>query len=94
MYRGYGLGAAMRLFFVSSGPSPPHLEKMYAFWSSVMLTSGRYKGNPVYTHRKVAGIQPTMFGSWLDLFEATSAELLSPRLPIGSRAPRGASAKA
>jgi hemoglobin len=54
---------------------PAHLEKMYAFWSSVMLTSGRYKGDPVYTHRKVAGIEPTMFGSWLDLFEATSTEL-------------------
>jgi hemoglobin len=38
------------------------------------------KGNPVYTHRKVAGIQPTMFGSWLDLFEATSAELLVPEV--------------
>ena len=24
-----------------------HLEKLIAFWSSVMLTSGRYKGNPV-----------------------------------------------
>lgn len=23
----------------------PHLERMYAFWSSVMLTSGRYHGN-------------------------------------------------
>jgi len=25
----------------------PHLNKMYAFWSSVMLTTGRYKGNPL-----------------------------------------------
>jgi len=23
---------------------------MYAFWSSVMLTTGRYKGNPVVKH--------------------------------------------
>ena len=28
----------------------PHLTKMYAFWSSMMLTSGRYKGNPVAIH--------------------------------------------
>lgn len=28
---------------------PAHLQKMYAFWSSVMLTSGRYKGDPVGT---------------------------------------------
>jgi len=54
---------------------PAHLEKMYAFWSSVMLTSGRYKGDPVSTHRNVAGIVPPMFGNWLDLFEATAAEL-------------------
>ena len=34
---------------------PAHLEKMYAFWSSVMLTSGRYKGNPLAVHLKVEG---------------------------------------
>jgi hemoglobin len=57
---------------------PAHLEKMYVFWSSVMLTSGRYKGNPVATHRKIAGIAPPLFGNWLDLFEATAAELFVP----------------
>ncbi len=25
----------------------PHLATMHDFWSSIMLTSGRYKGNPV-----------------------------------------------
>jgi hemoglobin len=59
---------------------PAHLEKMYAFWSSVMLTSGRYKGNPVYTHRKVAGIEPGMFRNWLELFAATAAELFVPEV--------------
>jgi hemoglobin len=57
---------------------PTHLEKMYAFWSSVMLTSGRYKGDPVSAHRKITGVQPPMFGNWLDLFEATAAELFVP----------------
>lgn len=59
---------------------PAHLDKMYAFWSSVMLTSGRYKGNPVSTHRKVAGVAPPLFGDWLDLFEATAAELFVPAI--------------
>jgi len=59
---------------------PTHLEKMYAFWSSVMLTSGRYKGNPVATHRTVAGIAPPLFGNWLDLFEATASELFIPAI--------------
>ncbi len=57
---------------------PEHLKKMYAFWSSVMLTSGRYKGDPVSTHRKVSGVEPPMFGNWLDLFEATAIELFVP----------------
>ncbi len=59
---------------------PQHLEQMYAFWSSVMLTSGRYQGDPVGTHRSVAGVEPPMFGNWLDLFEATAAELFIPPL--------------
>src|SRR5579863_10246013 len=57
---------------------PWHLQKMYAFWSSVMLTSGRYKGDPVSTHRKVTAIEPPMFGNWLDLFVVTAAELFVP----------------
>ncbi len=54
---------------------PAHLRKMYAFWSSVMLTSGRYKGNPVAVHAAVAGISPELFPLWLDLFEATARDL-------------------
>ena len=54
---------------------PVHLEKMYAFWSSVMLTTGRYKGNPLAVHRKVSGIAPPLFGNWLDLFEAAAVDL-------------------
>ena len=40
----------------------PHLAKMRDFWSSVMLTSGRYKGNPVAVHMAVAGLEPHLFG--------------------------------
>jgi hemoglobin len=59
---------------------PAHLEKMYAFWSSVMLTSGRYKGNPVVIHRRIDGIMPPMFGDWLDLFAATATDLFVPEI--------------
>ena len=59
---------------------PAHLQKMYAFWSSVMLTSGRYKGNPVAVHQHVAGIAPPLFGNWLDLFEDTASELFIPEV--------------
>ncbi len=53
----------------------PHLAKMCDFWSSVMLMSGRYKGNPVEIHRKLEGIEPPLFGRWLDLFGVTCGEL-------------------
>ena len=53
----------------------PHLDKMYAFWSSVMLTTGRYKGNPVVKHQALPNIQPALFARWLTLFNETSAEL-------------------
>lgn len=54
----------------------PHLATMYDFWSSVMLTSGRYKGNPVAVHVKVEGIEPLLFEHWLALFDETCLELL------------------
>jgi hemoglobin len=53
----------------------PHLETMNDFWSSVMLTSGRYKGNPVAVHFRVEGIEPQLFARWLALFNETCREL-------------------
>lgn len=58
----------------------PHLAAMRAFWSSVMLTSGRYKGNPVQAHRAVAGIEYGLFATWLSLFEQTCRELFVPEI--------------
>jgi hemoglobin len=53
----------------------PHLTKMYAFWSSVMLTTDRYKGNPVVKHLFIPGIRPHLFERWLALFDETCGEL-------------------
>ncbi len=61
------------------GDWPEHLEKLGAFWSSVMLTSGRYKGSPMAAHlRHAEGIEPAMFGRWLELWRETAAETLAP----------------
>jgi hemoglobin len=60
----------------------PHLETMRKFWSSVMLTSGRYKGNPVAVHHRVQGIDIALFDRWLALFEATCRDLFNPPLAI------------
>ncbi len=56
---------------------PEHLEKLGAFWSSVMLTSGRYKGSPMAAHlRHAAAIEPHMFDRWLELWRETARETL------------------
>lgn len=58
---------------------PEHLEKLAAFWSSVMLTSGRYKGQPVPAHmRHRARITPELFDRWLALWARTTDELMVP----------------
>jgi hemoglobin len=57
---------------------PEHLEKLSAFWSSVMLTTGRYKGQPMIAHMKhKSTIEPAMFDRWLDLWRETARETLS-----------------
>jgi hemoglobin len=56
-----------------------HLDRLSRFWSSVMLTSGRYKGNPMATHRRHAGaIEPAMFDRWLELWRDVTDELVPP----------------
>ena len=60
------------------GDWPEHLEKLGAFWSSVMLTSGRYKGSPMAAHlRQAKAIQPAMFDRWLELWRETARETLA-----------------
>lgn len=64
------------LFNDAIGDWPHHLDKLAAFWSSVMLTSGRYKGQPVPAHmRHRERITPLMFDRWLALWRVTTAEL-------------------
>jgi hemoglobin len=54
-----------------------HLDRIGDFWSSVMLASGRYKGNPVVIHLMHARrITPEMFDRWLALWEETTSEML------------------
>ena len=58
---------------------PDHLERLVAFWSSVMLTSGRYKGSPMAAHLKHRDmIAPAMFDRWLAIWADTTNELLAP----------------
>jgi hemoglobin len=49
-----------------------HLSRMCDFWSSVMLMSGRYKGNPMVAHMRLKMVQPRHFERWLALFRQTA----------------------
>jgi hemoglobin len=88
-----GLQALVRLFYArirqdaELGPVfndaikdwPEHLEKLTDFWSSVMLTTGRYKGRPVPAHLKHASrITPALFQRWLAIWADSTNELMAP----------------
>ncbi|HEX5212879.1 MAG TPA: group III truncated hemoglobin [Pseudolabrys sp.] len=55
----------------------PHLQRMFAFWSSVALMSGRYHGQPMSKHLPLP-IDARHFDRWLALFEQTARELTPP----------------
>ena len=57
-----------------------HLPKMYDFWSSILLDTHSYNGNPMSVHLKMAGIVPLgeqEFCEWLSLFNQTLDDLFS-----------------
>jgi hemoglobin len=56
---------------------PHHLAVLKDFWSSVLLATGRYKGDPVSRHLQI-GIDRPHFDRWLALFAETAREVLSP----------------
>ena len=55
----------------------PHLQQMFAFWSSVALMTGRYHGTPMVKHMRLP-VDAAHFDRWLSLFEATARELCPP----------------
>ncbi len=59
---------------------PRHLATIHDFWSSVLLKTGRYKGNPFARHLGIAGIDPAHFARWLGLFEETATEVFVPEI--------------
>ena len=58
-----------------TGDWEPHLQTMMAFWSSVMLTSGGFKGRPMEKHQALPNIKPEHFSHWLKLFEQTARDI-------------------
>jgi hemoglobin len=63
---------------------PEHLDKLQAFWSSVMLTSGRYKGRPLPAHIKHAdAIDSRSFERWLAIWKETTDEIVDAESAAG-----------
>jgi hemoglobin len=65
------------IFNAIVGDWPHHLATLKDFWSTVMLTTGRYKGDPMMTHLQLP-LDPDHFSRWLDLFTETANEILPP----------------
>lgn len=62
------------IFAARIGDWAPHLQRMCAFWSSIMLMSGRYRGQPMKMHQSLP-VDARHFDRWLDLFEQTAREV-------------------
>lgn len=57
---------------------PEHLDRLCAFWSSLTLMTGRYKGDPFGAHLALPPLDHRHFRTWLGLFEETLDELCTP----------------
>ncbi|MGH7211634.1 MAG: group III truncated hemoglobin, partial [Acetobacteraceae bacterium] len=55
-----------------------HLARLADFWSSLMLRSGRYRGDPFSVHLRLPNLQPPMFDRWLALFGESCGEVFEP----------------
>lgn len=53
-----------------------HLQRMFAFWSSVALLKGRYHGQPMQKHLPLP-VDSVHFDRWLYLFRETAHETCS-----------------
>lgn len=60
------------------GDWEPHLERMTAFWSSVALLTGRYRGRPMEKHLPLP-VDADHFDRWLELFRQTARETCTPQ---------------
>lgn len=52
----------------------PHLQRMCEFWSSVVLSSGVYHGQPMRMHLPLP-VEARHFDRWLELFAQTARDL-------------------
>lgn len=69
------------IFEAHVGNWDEHGARLTDFWSSLMLSSGRYKGNPFAAHLPFAGdLDPALFERWLDLWREATDEAFAPEV--------------
>lgn len=56
------------------GRWPEHIEKMYAFWETILLEEYTYRGKPFPPHAQLP-VEAVHFEAWKVLFNATVDEL-------------------
>ncbi|MBP1650377.1 MAG: globin [Bacteroidetes bacterium] len=53
-----------------------HLQKLCNFWSTLLLCTRKYEGDPMSVHRGMA-IDTVHFNTWLSIFQQTIDELFA-----------------
>jgi hemoglobin len=53
-----------------------HLQKLCNFWSTLLLYTRKYEGDPMSVHRGMA-IDTVHFNTWLSIFQQTIDELFA-----------------
>lgn len=56
---------------------PAHLDKMCAFWSSLLLRTRRYQGRPLRPHLQIPELSDEHFRQWLSLFGETAKRVFN-----------------
>ena len=59
---------------------PEHLAKLTDFWTSVLLASRRYKGNPMMAHIAIPQMDHRHFSRWIALWRETTTEVFGPEI--------------
>ncbi len=54
-----------------------HMPRMYDFWSSAVLRTGRYSGRPLEAHMGLPGAGPIHYRRWIDLW----SEVVNEHMP-------------
>jgi hemoglobin len=62
---------------------PEHLATLTDFWTSVLLASGRYKGNPMMTHLAIPQMDQQHFSRWIELWGETTFSIFGPTISSG-----------